>query len=53
VNEPVYKIGKLSQTFRKRMDGYDKGYETIFVMPVEPGRLDDIETTILGQVVPV
>jgi hypothetical protein len=32
------------------MSGYDKGYETIFVMLVEPGRLDDIETTILGQV---
>jgi hypothetical protein len=48
-NEPVYKIGKTSQTFCTRMGGYGTGYETILVLPVEPGRLDDIVTSILGQ----
>lgn len=46
-NERVYKIGKTSKSFSTRMGGYDKGYETILVLPVPSCTLDKVEHAVL------
>lgn len=48
--ENVYKIGKTSKTFHSRMNGYDKGYETIIVYPVPETEIDAVERRILDSV---
>lgn len=50
VNENVFKIGKTSRAFNNRMNGYDKGYETILVVPVPYAILDDTEQRILEHI---
>jgi hypothetical protein len=46
-NESVFKVGKTRQAFRARMAGYDKGYETVIVVPVPSALLDQQETMLL------
>ena len=50
VQENVYKIGKTRQKFAVRMNGYDKGYETIVVVPVDVARLDTLESELLNHI---
>ena len=48
--ESVYKVGKTHQAFKNRMNGYDKGYETILVIPIPSIKLDQMERSILEHI---
>lgn len=49
VKENVYKFGKTSKPYSIRMNGYDKGYETILVLPIKLEMLDSLEIQLLEQ----
>ena len=49
IDEPVYKLGKTSNNFSVRMNGYDKGYETIVVLPISISKLDTLEILLLNK----
>ena len=49
-SENVYKVGKTRRAFSSRMNGYDKGYETILVVPVAYVVLDKTERHILDHI---
>ena len=47
--EPVYKIGKTTQTVYKRLAGYDKGYEILMIRPVPRRSLDALEREAIAM----
>ena len=49
IGEEVYKLGKTSRKFGMRMSGYDKGYEVIFVFPIQLDKLDHLELELLEE----
>ncbi len=49
IDENVYKLGKTSKKFSIRMNGYDKGYETVFVHPIILENLDNLELLLLNK----
>ena len=47
-NENVYKVGKTRNEIKKRMTGYDKGYNIIYVKRVG-NNLDSLENRIISE----
>jgi hypothetical protein len=47
--EPVYKVGKTTQTIEKRLAGYDKGCEIVLVRPMPGDLLHAAEAAAITQ----